>query len=311
MRRSIIIILAVIAIGISFLSFGLRNMVGRRSSQLMDKLDSENMKDLLGKARSYYEQKEYDDAIRYYNNYIRRFPESEPARDAILAVADIYKRKNEDIKLREELKRFASLYPADPRIKEVAKEIEELNIKILFSDIITEESFRYEIKPGDTLQKIASRFNTTVGLLKRGNDLKSDIIFPGKYLKVSKIKFFILVDKSKNILELKKRDGETIKTYEVATGENFDTPEGTFKIEEKMISPPWYKVGAIVKPDSPDYELGTRWMGLSIEGYGIHGTNDETSIGKYVTNGCIRMRNSDVETLYDIVPSGTEVTIVK
>ena len=82
------------------------------------------------------------------------------------------------------------------------------------------------------------------------------------------------------------------------------------KIEEKLVSPVWYTVGAIVEPDSEEYELGARWMGLSIAGYGIHGTNDPTSIGKHITKGCVRMKNEEVEELYAIVPSGTEVTIV-
>jgi lipoprotein-anchoring transpeptidase ErfK/SrfK len=51
-------------------------------------------------------------------------------------------------------------------------------------------------------------------------------------------------------------------------------------------------------------------MGLSIEHYGIHGSKDENAIGKQVTQGCIRMRNAEVEQLYDLVPVGTEVVIV-
>ena len=134
---------------------------------------------------------------------------------------------------------------------------------------------------------------------------------PGKFLKVNRTKFDILVDKSENILELRKSNGEGVKTYTVSTGENLTTPVGTFKIEEKLISPTWYKVGAVVQPGAPEYELGSRWMGISAEGYGIHGTRDESSIGKHITKGCVRMRNKDIEELYAIVPGGTEVTIIE
>ena len=170
-------------------------------------------------------------------------------------------------------------------------------------------SFKYEIRPSDTLSKIAKRYNTTVELLKKSNDLESDKIILGKPLKVTKLGFSVLVDKSQNLLFLKNKD-EIIKTYRVSTGINNSTPVGKFKIEEKLISPLWYKVGAVVPPDSPEYELGKYWMGISIAGYGIHGTNDPNSIGKHITKGCIRMLNEDIEELYAIMPSGTEVVIV-
>ena len=151
---------------------------------------------------------------------------------------------------------------------------------------------------------------STVELIKKSNNLKSDLIIPGRSLKVNNTNFNILVDKSDNTLTLKKSDGEVVKTYVVSTGKNFNTPTGTFRIEEKLVSPVWYKVGAIVEPDSEEYELGARWMGLSVAGYGIHGTNDPTTIGQHITKGCVRMRNEEVEELYAIIPSGTEVTIV-
>ena len=78
----------------------------------------------------------------------------------------------------------------------------------------------------------------------------------------------------------------------------------------KIINPTWYKAGAVVPPGSSKNILGTRWLGLSLQGYGIHGTTDPDSIGKQATAGCVRMLNNDVEELYIIVPAGTEVTVV-
>ena len=57
------------------------------------------------------------------------------------------------------------------------------------------------------------------------------------------------------------------------------------------------------------FPLGTRWMGLSAPGFGIHGTNDATSIGRPRSHGCIRMRNSDVERLFSRVQSGDVVEL--
>ena len=88
------------------------------------------------------------------------------------------------------------------------------------------------------------------------------------------------------------------------------TPTGYFQINSKEINPPWidpsdpeYEV-----PSGPDNPLGYRWM--EIQGnYGIHGTNRPESIGGYVSNGCIRMNERDVEELFDRVDVGTPVEI--
>jgi lipoprotein-anchoring transpeptidase ErfK/SrfK len=55
--------------------------------------------------------------------------------------------------------------------------------------------------------------------------------------------------------------------------------------------------------------LGTRWMGLGYKGYGIHGTNVPSSIGKAASHGCIRMRQHDVEELFALVDVGTTVEL--
>lgn len=92
--------------------------------------------------------------------------------------------------------------------------------------------------------------------------------------------------------------GIIIKSYPVAVGKpSTPTPTGIFKIVNKVIKP-----GGI---------LGTRWMGLSVPNgtYGIHGTNNPSSIGKFISNGCIRMFNNDVEELYPQVNIGTPVII--
>jgi lipoprotein-anchoring transpeptidase ErfK/SrfK len=66
----------------------------------------------------------------------------------------------------------------------------------------------------------------------------------------------------------------------------------------------------MIPAGNPQNILGSRWLGLDKEGYGIHGTTEPQSLGKQATAGCVRMQNSEVEQLYSIVPKGTEVTIV-
>ena len=62
-------------------------------------------------------------------------------------------------------------------------------------------------------------------------------------------------------------------------------------------------------PPGKDNPLGTRWMGLSLKGYGIHGTNVQSSVGKAVSHGCFRMRKQDVEELYTLVQVGDTVLV--
>lgn len=215
-------------------------------------------------------------------------------------------------KLLKARKLYQSLIDQNPQmesVQAVQQKIWDLNIKLLFSKIHTPDSTFYEVKLGDTLGKIAKRFGTTVDLLKKSNYLSSDLIRPGMKLKISTAHYSILVDKSQNNLILK-ADDRILKVYKVSTGINNSTPIGTYKIVNKLIDPVWYSAGAVVPPGSPKNILGSRWLGLSLKGYGIHGTIEPSSIGKQITAGCIRMHNKDVEELYIIVPLGTEVTIV-
>ncbi|MFH1876505.1 MAG: L,D-transpeptidase family protein [Candidatus Omnitrophota bacterium] len=195
------------------------------------------------------------------------------------------------------------------RMQETKKRIEDINMKILLSPIIDICSVAYAVKPGDNLAKIAKEHNTTIGLIKRANNLTSDVIRPGQALKITTCTFSIVVDKSQNLLFLKVRD-EVVKTYVVSTGKNNSSPIGTFTIINKLPNPTWFRAGAVVSADSPENILGSRWMGFNLKGYGIHGTTLPQELGTQVTLGCVRMKNEEVEELYDIVPEGTEVMIV-
>nr|WP_242647219.1 L,D-transpeptidase [Priestia megaterium] len=103
-------------------------------------------------------------------------------------------------------------------------------------------------------------------------------------------------------------DGKIEMVESVATGKTWEkTPVGFFKIVNKIKNRPYY-TGHIPGGD-PRNPLGKRWLGLNANGtygdtYGIHGNNNESSIGKYVSQGCVRMHNADIEKLYDKVQVG-------
>lgn len=199
-------------------------------------------------------------------------------------------------------------FPNSHEVMSWIKKTEDINITLLFSPVVTPKSIAYEIKPGDTLARIAREFKTTPDLIKKSNNLKSDIIIPGRKVKVWTAPFSILVKKSQNILTLKS-DEEIIKTYIVSTGRNNSTPVGHFKINSKLVNPTWFKAGAVVPAGSPENILGTRWMGIDLPSYGLHGTTEPQELGKQVTQGCVRLKNQDAEELYAILPIGTEVVI--
>lgn len=201
-------------------------------------------------------------------------------------------------------------YPDLENIAAVQQDLEAVNLEMLFSSFeVPGKTQMYEVVAGDSLVKIAKKFNTTVELIKRSNNKKNDVVRLGEKLRIWNGAFNIFVDKSQNILVLK--DGsDIVKVYNVSTGENNSTPVGTFKITTKLENPVWFNKGMVVPPESPANVLGTRWLGFDLQGYGIHGTVEPQSIGKQVTAGCVRMVNEQVEELYSIVPVGTEVTVV-
>lgn len=110
--------------------------------------------------------------------------------------------------------------------------------------------------------------------------------------------------------------GKLVKTYPVAVGQPaWPTPNGTFEVVVMAKDPTW------IPPDSPwakglepvppgaGNPLGTRWIGTSASGVGIHGTPASYSIGTHASHGCIRMYISDVEELYEYVEVGMPVII--
>ncbi len=200
-------------------------------------------------------------------------------------------------------------FPNSSEVMSWQKKLEDINMKLLFSQVLTPKSALYEIKPGDTLTKIAKEFKTTTDLIMKSNNLADGKIFPGRKIKVWTSLFSILIDKSQNTLILKS-DEEVIKTYVVSTGKNNSTPVGNFRITNKLINPTWFKAGAVFPAGSPENVLGSRWLGFDLPSYGIHGTTEPQTLGKQVTQGCVRMLNAEVEEVYSIVAVGTEVSIV-
>lgn len=187
--------------------------------------------------------------------------------------------------------------------------VESEAFKSLMSKAIDAHSSVHTVAKGDNLTRLSKKYGVPGELIQRINGLPDDKLRIGQKLKVPVYKFSAVVDKSQNTLILK-GDEEVLKTYVVSTGSNNSTPVGTFTITDRLVNPTWYKTGAVVPYGSAENVLGTRWMGITQKGYGIHGTVEPEKLGTQCTAGCVRMRNDEVEELYAFLSTGSEVTVV-
>jgi L,D-transpeptidase ErfK/SrfK len=160
----------------------------------------------------------------------------------------------------------------------------------------------HSVKKGETLNQIAQDYRIGLSEIIRANpSINPNLIFPGQAITIpgypspETIPYQIDVSINNRWLRLL-HNGVVQKQYSIAVGRMLHTtPVGTYII--------------INKAPNPGGPFGSMWLSLSKEHYGIHGTNDPSSIGKAVSRGCIRMYNKDVEELAQTVPIGTLVTI--
>ncbi|MEW8986862.1 MAG: L,D-transpeptidase family protein [Bacillus sp. (in: firmicutes)] len=158
------------------------------------------------------------------------------------------------------------------------------------------------VKTGETLYQISRDYRTPLSEIIRANpSINPNSLYPGQQIKIpgfppiNSIPYRIEVSVNQRWLKLF-RNGVLQKQYPIAVGRMLhNTPTGNFII--------------VNRAPNPGGPYGTMWLSLSKESYGIHGTNDPSSIGKAVSKGCIRMYNKDVEELASIVPNGTPVVI--
>ncbi len=170
--------------------------------------------------------------------------------------------------------------------------------------------------PGHALQKFATQIlirdaidtGTRTPIVARFRKLTAPDVKPGPV---------IVIHRGINRLVL--YDGEHyVRSFAVATGQPiYPTPLGHFEIVVKEVNPWWYPPtqdawakGLKPVPPGPGNPLGTRWMGTSAPGVGVHGTDAPWSIGHSESHGCIRMQIPDAEWLFQRVRVGTPVFVI-
>jgi lipoprotein-anchoring transpeptidase ErfK/SrfK len=115
-----------------------------------------------------------------------------------------------------------------------------------------------------------------------------------------------LVDRKLALIE----NGKVVRIYRVAVGKvSTPSPAGTYTIADRVENPTYYHHGKVIPP-GPGNPVCDRWMGLSVHGYGIHGTNVPSSVGKAVSHGCVRLGKADIEDLFSRVRVGDTVQFV-
>lgn len=165
----------------------------------------------------------------------------------------------------------------------------------------------YKVQKGETYAIIAAREGISLEWFKRANQRKK--LIEGDTVLLPAVKYSIVVNKTTKFLEWR-RGEEILKIYPVAVGKKTsETPEGEYTVTSRVRNPVWYYLKLQFPPGDPKNLLGTRWLGLNVKGYGIHGTKNPASIGSAASHGCVRMFNKDVEELFEWIPIGTKVTI--
>lgn len=202
---------------------------------------------------------------------------------------------------------------------EVAEDMGRLNVELIFSPEETSESRFYTVESGDSLISIGMKLNTTQGLLMGANGITDPSkLHLGQRLKYTPKDFRIIIERSACNLYLLDNRG-LFKRYRVGLGKpGHETTLGSYVLGNKQKDPVWFKPGAgAIDAGTDENELGTRWMPLTPvrEGLptdlGIHGTIAPETVGQYSSKGCARMKNEDVEELFDLVVRSTPVEIVE
>ncbi len=201
----------------------------------------------------------------------------------------------------------------------------------VFTDVNV-RTMDYQVQQGDTVLAIAGRYGADWQAVAQANGLRNpDRITPGRRLMVETRRIVPAVRESGIAINLPEAmlyafdQGRLVFQAGVGIGKpgRWRTPTGVFTIISRERHPTWEVPRSIQQemeaegrvvltrvPPGPDNPLGEFWLGLSIPGYGIHGTIAPSSIGQFWSHGCIRLHPDDIRRLFAIVAVGTPGELV-
>jgi hypothetical protein len=182
----------------------------------------------------------------------------------------------------------------------------------------------YTVRSGDRLINISRDYRVPAEILMYVNGIQDATKLRAEQkIKVLRGPFHVKIWKSQFRMDVYLQD-LYVRSYRVGLGADQGTPEGVWKVKERLEHPTYYPpassdIKRIIPPDDPENPLGNYWIGLEgvsgdavgHTGYGMHGTIEPESIGRAVSLGCVRLLNEDVEFLYKLLlPGESTVTVL-
>lgn len=262
------------------------------------------------------------DANEQLFEVITEHPGSQQAQDAAMKLKDNWKMmlnsRNSDFDYTKYNRALSYLLEnsIDTSIQEECYQLlEKVNARIFHSPNELEGVVAFhKVKYGETLEGIAKKYKVYRNRIVRVNSLKDN----GNHIRENQ-RLRIILGRVKVVVMRESFDMNVylgdlfFKHYRVGIGKEGKTPTLITKISGSRDINPQYtnpEDGKVYPAGHPDNPIGSRWMGfIDGNGLGIHGTQDPSSIGKDSSNGCIRLKNEDVEELYDFIIEGDEVCI--
>lgn len=220
----------------------------------------------------------------------------------------------------------ASLTPADAQtIRDTLASVNKtlvFSTRMLTGDPLVEA---YVIQPGDSYTRVAPKVKLPASALQMINQVESRKLQVGQRLKLVKGPFHAVITKHEYRLDLYLNGPDNaplyVTSFPVGLGENNSTPTGRFTIKDKTAKPGWTnpRTNETFAPGDPKNPIGAYWIRLvgtedatrDIQGYGIHGTIDPNSIGKQMSMGCIRLRDADIEAVFNLLTDGATTVVIK
>lgn len=210
--------------------------------------------------------------------------------------------------------------PAYELLRDTYMPLQQVLKQVVFNSRGNWKSRRHKIGKGELLSTIAKRcvrewdIPMSPGLLMRINRIpNAKLVRAGSILRIPTERIRIVVEKSSFSMKVFLGD-VLLRLYEIGLGEDDSTPETEFRITELQLDPQWTnpKTGVTVPAHHPENLIGRYFIKLEDgenKGFGIHGTKDQSSIGKNSSMGCIRLRQDDIADLFDYIPRRTKVLV--
>ncbi len=241
---------------------------------------------------------------------LEQYPDSEAADHSLLYLARMSYDEGDVKMARRNLEQIVRR-PDSPARLDAEFILGDINMKQLRSPDPGPNDELYTIKKGDALWNISRKYNVPVDMLEGINNIKASTLSIGQQIKIPRLNLSIVVDKAHRTLTLR-NNNQFLKKYRVAINHT-DTkvPAGDYAIRSKSEKGMDYTdpdTGVATKAGDPANPMGSRILELR-RGVMIHGGATPDTMGQYAAQAIIGMANQDIEEMYPLVNTSTQVTI--